>query len=147
MHRLVPVLVLLCLVTARGVEAAEWPFGGGQGPSSSRLDLWNLGVLGAKAWDADKPLPAAPRSGRRSSKAAPAGGSDAGPARLRIEALYPEGPAAKAGLAVGDVIVGVGRGLFKEGALAPLAEALQKAETKKGELVVLVLKGGEGDRI
>ncbi len=147
MHRLVPVLALLCCVTAPGAQAHEWPFGGGQGPTAHRLDLWNLGVLGAKAWDADKALPAAPRSGRRSSNAAPAGGSDAGPARLRLEALYPDGPAAKAGLAVGDVIVGVGRSPFKEGALGPLAEALRKAEAKKGELVLLVLQGGTGERV
>jgi len=147
MPRVTPILLLLVLCLApAGAEAGEWPFGGGKGSRSRGLDLWNLGPLGAKAWDADKPLPAAPASGRRSRASAPAGGADAGPLRLRIEALYPDGPAAKAGLLVGDVIVGVGRSVFKEGSLGPLAEALTKAESQKGALTLLVLKAGGSDR-
>ena len=141
-HVLFALAALLCLVPA--AHADSWPFGGGSAPTARGRDLWNLGILGAKAWDADVPEPAAMSSGRRSGAAAPAGGPDDGPARLRIELLFPDGPAAKAGLAVGDVLVGVGRKAFKEGSLAPLAEALVKAESKKGLLTLLVQKGGEG---
>ncbi len=142
-HRALLLLIaLLCGLPC--ADADEWPFGGGRGPAARGRDLWNLGILGAKAWDADREPPAAMSSGRRSGAAPAPGGSDAGPTRLRIELLHPDGPAAKAGLAVGDVIVGVGRRAFKEGSLEPLAEALTKAESKKGELTLLVQRGGTG---
>lgn len=144
MHRLAFPVLLLLLALPSAVYAESWPFGGDGRPASRGRDLWNLGILGAKAWDADVPEPAAMTSGRRSAETAPPGGSDAGPTRLRIELLYPDGPAAKAGLAVGDVIVGVGRRAFKEGSLQPLADALTKAESTKGVLTLLVQKQGAG---
>jgi len=137
-------LVFLLALNALPVSAKElggWPFGAsGRGMAGRGRDLYNLGLLGIKARDADvEPIqPAA--SGRRSG--AVSRGGDEGPARLRIELLYPDGPAAKAGLQVGDTILGVGRAPFKEGALAPLADALVKAEAGKGQVTLLVAAAG-----
>ncbi|MEM8882480.1 MAG: DUF6288 domain-containing protein [Planctomycetota bacterium] len=99
-----------------------------------------------KAAASSAPLPSnePPRQGgRRSGGRAPAGADD-GPTQLRIDLLYPEGPAAKAGLVVGDWIVGVGSRKFKEGSLAPLAKALVRAESSKGVVTLLVQRGGKG---
>ena len=136
------IATLLLLAAVAGAEG--WPFGGGQGPFSAR-DLWNLGLVGAKASDADKPPPAnTPPSGRRQVRLEPGVGNE-GPERLRIELLYPGGPAEKAGLQTGDVVVGAGSKRFKEGSLEQLAKALLKAEASpKGELTLLVERGGKG---
>jgi hypothetical protein len=117
--------------------AAGWPFGEG-----GRLDLFNLGAIGAKASDASKPPPSEepPRSGGRRIAMEPVG-SDAGPDALRIDLLFPGGPAAKAGLSKGDVIVGVGSRKFSKGSLDAIGKALLKS---KGVIVLLVKKGGAG---
>ncbi|MHC5012547.1 MAG: DUF6288 domain-containing protein, partial [Planctomycetota bacterium] len=75
----------------------------------------------------------------------PEGPGDEGPDALRIELLFPRGPGEAAGLQVGDVIVGVGRSAFQEGSLAPLAEALVRAESGRGNGIVrlLVQRAGE----
>ncbi len=117
---------LACLVLlGLTVSAQEWPFGG-RGAAMSGGDYYNLGLLGIKAEDAAKP-PAPenvpPRSGKRSVQMDRPSNDD-GPERLRIVLLFPDGPAANAGLKKGDVIV------FKQGALAPLAKALLKAESR-----------------
>ena len=134
-------LALLLLVAA--APAADWPFGKGDG--FKRLDLYNLGLIGAKASDADTapPSDAPPQQGKRRVQMERAG-KDTGPDRLRIDLLFPEGAAARAGLQVGDFIVGVGSRKFSKGSLDPLATALLKAESSKGNLILLVAKGGRG---
>jgi hypothetical protein len=151
--RTLPSAVLLLLVVAGGAAAAPdeaaWPFGSGAGagPASRGRDLFNLGILGAKAADASAEPAAAP-SGSGPHRVEGGGGSDAAPMRLRIELLYPEGPAARAGLQPGDVIVGIGRAPFKEDSFVELAEALERAESgkAKGVLTLLVECGPEGRR-
>ncbi len=110
----------------------NWPWGPDGGGFRSRKDLYNLGVLGAKAADADRAPPPAAGEGVRQVKMVADPSADRGPDRLRIDALFPDGPAAKAGLKLGDVIVGVGGKSFKdgkEGSIAPLAKALIDAES------------------
>ncbi|MHC4548354.1 MAG: DUF6288 domain-containing protein [Planctomycetota bacterium] len=135
------VLVVLLALALAG-HADGWPFGGGAGPFGSK-DLFNLGLLGAKAADADAAPPpdAPPRSGRRTVQLdRPA--HDDGPRRFRIELLFPGGPAAQAGLKVGDLLVGVDSSSFKKGSLAPLAKALRKAEAGKGVVTLHVRRQG-----
>ena len=143
---LAALLAFACLfVPVRGDAEADgsWPFGAaGRGPAARGRDLYNLGLLGAKARDADREPAPAPVSGRRSGATGSGAGADEGPTRLRIELLYPDGPAEKAGLQVGDRIVGVGRSVFKEGSLDTLAAALLKAEAGKGKLTLLVARSG-----
>ena len=147
--QLLPLSLVLLLALSPGTRAARaeddpaWPFGGGvRGPRMGELDLYNLGLLGAKARDADRePVPMPAGGGMRSARALP--GGDDGPERLRVVLLYPAGPAAKAGLKVGDTILGVGRAPFKGPALAPLAEALRKAEGAQGEVTLLVASAGQ----
>lgn len=123
-----------------------WPFGGA---SFDGLDLFNLGVIGAKASDAAKPPPK-PRmtSGRTEVRSSGNENKDAdvGPERLRVEILFPDGPAARAGLKIGDVIVGVdGGGAFAKGSLGPLADALRKAESNAQKPVItLILEAEKG---
>jgi hypothetical protein len=144
-------LLTICLLVGaspRGAADEAWPFGSRGGPMAMGRDLYNLGLLGAKARDADAepPAPMTAGGGRRVGQGAPDTGDD-GPARLAVEILFPDGPASKAGLRVGDVVVGAGRGPFKEGSLDPLAEALRKAESgKSGELTLWVEREGEKRR-
>ena len=137
--RLLGLLFLLASVCTAG----DWPFGPNAGMRG--WDLYNLGLIGAKASDAEKAPPsnAPPRSGRQRFNVDRSGGDD-GPERLRIEILYPEGAAAQAGLVKGDVIVAAGGKKFTKGSLAPLAKALLKAESTNGKLLLLVQKGGQG---
>jgi len=130
---------LLCLVL--GARAEKWPFGDGDG--FSRKDLFNLGLLGAKASDADK-APAKnepPRGGRRSVQMDRPTNDD-GPERLRIELVMPGGPAEKAGLVPGDIIVGAGGKSFAKGSLAAMAKVLLKAEASKGVVTLKVKRQG-----
>jgi len=133
----------LLLLLAVAAPAADWPFGPKAGFRGR--DLYNLGLIGAKAVDAAAAPPsnAPPQQGRRSFQVDRSGG-DEGPARLRIELLYPEGPAQEAGIVPGDVVVGAGGKKFRKEPLAELAKALLKAESTKGVLVLLVQKGGAG---
>jgi hypothetical protein len=142
------VLVAAVAYGQRGREAptGAWPFGGGRGGTG--LDLYNLGLLGAKASDASKDAPKAERtSGRRSFSGQGEKSSDVGPEKLRIEVLMPDGPAEKAGLKVGDVVAGVEQApSFSDGSLKPLATALMKAEASGGPraTVVLLVEGADG---
>lgn len=128
---------------------APWPFGAAEprSVSSVKLDLYNLGLLGAKARDADAaPQSAEPPSGmRRVEMSGDPKAADDGPNRLRVEMLFPDGPAHRAGLRPGDVIVGVSGKSFKEGSLGPLAQALVKAESgqTKGGVVALTVERGD----
>lgn len=135
------------VATAQGGGAGlgAWPFGvddkAGRGASFGRLDLFNLGLIGAKAWDAAKPLPQRERSGgRRRIESAPNDGSDRGPERLKIVCVFPRGPGDRAGLRAGDVVVGVGQRSFEKGCFGPLADALLAAEaaTSKGTVLLRV---------
>ena len=120
MSRTQSALLIACCALGLLAGVAEaggsWPFGAdGRGPAARGQDLYNLGLLGAKARDADREPAPAPVSGRQTSSSSSGAGGDEGPPRLQIELLFPDGPAAKAGLKVGDRIVGVGRSPFKEG--------------------------------
>lgn len=147
MPRTQSALLIACCALGLLAGVAEaggsWPFGAdGRGPAARGQDLYNLGLLGAKARDADREPAPAPVSGRQTSSSSSGAGGDEGPPRLQIELLFPDGPAAKAGLKVGDRIVGVGRSPFKEGSLETLARALLKAESGKGILTLLVVRAG-----
>ncbi|MCE9637180.1 MAG: DUF6288 domain-containing protein [Planctomycetes bacterium] len=138
--------------TARAeTGTSDWPFGaqGGARWGGRQRDLYNLGILGAKARDPDRSEPAAEQSGKRSFKMDGDGkAEDEGPDKLKVELLFPDGPASKAGLHVGDVITGVNGRKFKDGSLAPIARAILDAESGKvkGGIVKLnVERAGEKD--
>jgi hypothetical protein len=142
-RRLNLLLLLLACLWPASAQADGWPFGGGRSPAATGRDLWNLGVLGAKARDADAAVPGPQTSGVHRASPGASGRVDGGPCRLRLELLFPGGPAEKAGLHPGDVIVGIGHRAFgDEGSRAALAKALEKAESRKGELTLLVERGG-----
>lgn len=158
-----PCLLVLASAAWCGARADEstdrgppWPFGTDDvGPrASGRLrDLYNLGILGAKARDADAAAPAAPAEtggARRVDLRGDTKAADEGPDRLLVELLFPDGPAQKAGLRAGDVIVGVAGKTFKDGSLAPLAHAILKAEsgqTKGGVVALTVERKGEKETL
>jgi hypothetical protein len=144
MPRLFALLLLLLLMPLPAGAEGEtaWPFGGDGRPGARGRDLYGLGVLGAKASDADAaPAPTPGAGGGRTQGAVQRGGDD-GPLRLRIEILFPGGPAAEAGLHVGDVVLGVGRSPFQEAPLDTLAKALMKAESGKGAVTLFVERSG-----
>jgi hypothetical protein len=131
-------------------DGHHWPFGPeGAGPGFRGKDLYNLGLLGVKARDPEKAASPSFGQGRRQASMDAAGDmADVGPNRLFVELVHPDGPAAAAGIEVGDVIVGAGKS-FKDGSLSPLAAALIKAESGKGKgvLALRVEKGGEGKAV
>ncbi len=130
-------------------EGVGWPFGeaaarGGATASMHKRDLFNLGLLGAKAWDADREEPKVhTRGGRRQFKSSGKHGEDVGPKRLVVRALLGGGPASKAGLKIDDVIVGVGQTSFDEGSFGPLATAIRNAEAGDGKVMLQIERGGE----
>ncbi|MHC4958963.1 MAG: DUF6288 domain-containing protein [Planctomycetota bacterium] len=142
--RVLSVVLLITLVA----PAQEWPFGA-KGFSVKKRDDYNLGLLGAKAMDAAEPEPdpnAPPRQGKQSFNVdKPA--HDRGPDALRVTLLYPGGPAEKAGLKPGDIIVGVGTRKFSKGSLEPIAKALLKAESGKGVVTLLVKGRGKARKV
>lgn len=126
-------------------DGENWPFGVPASASSTEWrDLFNLGALGAKAWDADRPEPSSERtSGKRSFEGGKDNEPDVGPKRLLVRALFGGGPAQKAGLQLGDVITGVDDATFANGCFAPVAAALQRAESTDGKLVLRVERNGK----
>jgi hypothetical protein len=135
---------------AQGGE--KWPFGvdADAGLMAVKRDLFNLGLIGAKAWDADRPEPSATRqSGRQEFSGGGDAGKDSGPRRLVIKAILGDGPAAKAGLKLGDVVVGVNRRSFanSKGSFEPLAKALINAEAKSGSIKLMVERGGQTTKV
>ena len=129
---------------------ATWPFGGSRrssGAESSELDLWNLGLLGAKAKEPGATVARGGTTGRRRvERSGEQATNDNGPPQLEIVLLFPGGPAAKAGLLPGDVISGVNGKAFVAGSLNPLALALMAAEAADKGAVVLEVqrKGAKG---
>ncbi|MBL9078393.1 MAG: PDZ domain-containing protein [Planctomycetes bacterium] len=135
----------LAALPAQKGDGGNWPFGAPATASSIEWrDLFNLGALGAKAWDADRPEPSGDRtSGRRTVEGGNDRGPDVGPKRLVVRALFDGGPAQKAGLRLGDVILGVDDTTFADGCFAPLAAALQRAEATDGKLVLRIERAGK----
>lgn len=142
---LAAVLLLASAVPAQ--DGGEWPFGVAEGGRAMRgTDLYNLGLLGAKVRDPERSASPSFGEGKRQVSVDTSDRfANLGPNRLYVELLFPGGPAEQAGLKVGDVIVGTSR-VFKDGSLAPLAEALIRAESGKGKgiLTLRVERGGEG---
>lgn len=144
--------LLACLLLAAAAAAQakgkheQWPFGvddqGDPGAMLDRRDLFNLGPLGAKAWDADRPEPEPTRSGQRTVESHGEPGEDVGPRRLLVRALFGGGPAQRAGLALGDVITGVDGSAFAAGCFAPLAAAITAAEAGDGKLALQIERKG-----
>ncbi len=133
--------------TACGQEEPRglaWPFGPSSATITGGLDLFNLGILGGKANNADDPPPQLKQraEGRRIT-----GGGDPkttlGPERLRVALIYPGGPLEKAGIKPGDVIVGVNKANFAKGSMEPLAAALRKGEAAEKPGLTLVLERGK----
>ena len=96
MPRLLLVLFFLTFVVVgqkTGPAPSRWPFGKADARfASDGFDLWNLGVLGAKACDADNP-PKERTAGRQAFRSGGDKSADDGPRRLRVDALFPAGPA------------------------------------------------------
>lgn len=124
--------------------ASDWPWGarGSSSAGMGRLDLYNLGLLGAKARDPER-APAEQSTGKRQVSMQDDPTADRGPDRLLVEVLFPDGPAQKAGLERGDVITGVSGKPFKDGSLAPLAKAILDAESGASKGVVLTVERAE----
>lgn len=138
--------------TQRDPADYGWPFavpkGAGARATLSRRDLYNLGILGAKAWDADTPDPA-PRAGggRRRFQGTGKPAKDVGPQRLVIRAIHPEGPARRAGLKLGDIVTAISGKNFKKGCFEVLAKALSKAESTKGKNVLTLKIERDGKKL
>ncbi|MGQ0613220.1 MAG: DUF6288 domain-containing protein [Planctomycetaceae bacterium] len=143
MLRAAALLALALLARAEG-----WPFGG-EG-MLGRRDLYNLGPLGLKASDADGPPPdpSGPPQGRRSVRIDPGAGDDY-PARLKVELLFPDGPAAQAGLAPGDILTGAEGARFQDGVADAVAKVILRAQAGKGlvTLPVVPAAGGEPRKV
>lgn len=124
--------------------ASDWPWGarGSSSAGMGRLDLYNLGLLGAKARDPER-APAEQSTGKRQVSVQDDPSADRGPDRLLVEVLFPDGPAQRAGLERGDVITGVSGKPFKDGSLAPLAKAILDAESGASKGVVLTVERAE----
>jgi hypothetical protein len=138
-------LVLPALLPLQG--DAEWP--APRDPRSAvrgRLDLYNLGLLGAKARDAD----VEPRESSASGGSVQLNPDDpvsvVGPDRLRVEVLLPGGPGEEAGLAAQDVIVGVGSKSFDDDSFEKLTAALAKAAAGGSKGIVKLRVEREGEK-
>lgn len=141
-------LILLAIAPPAAPQADTWPFGATA--AFEKRDLYNLGPLGAKASDAIEGEPERAGTGGRTVRTDPgAEGPDDGPTQLKIEILYPGGPAASAGLQVGDIVVGAARKSFDKGAFAPLAGGIVKAMAKAegGTLELRVVRGGKSMKV
>lgn len=136
----------LALLAAPADDGERWPFGATDAYGRGS-DLYNLGRLGVKCSDADREASAPDMgSGPISVEVDPDDKPSAvGPERLRVEALFPGGPAALAGVEIGDVIVGIGgRDFGNEGSFEPLVAALNKAVTgtRDGEIDLRIVREG-----
>lgn len=159
MVRLPQLPALLCALALAPFTAAQgkttpqdWPFGVDAKADASAMlqkrDLFNLGPLGAKAWDADRQEPAKERqSGTRRIEGSGERAPDTGPKRLLVRALFGGGPAQRAGLVLGDVITGVNGQPFAEGSLGPLAAAITAAESGDGKLSLTVERKGNAETL
>jgi len=130
------------LLSVSHAPGHEWPFGDKAKTQAFKgYDLYNLGLLGAKGRDPKVELPddSPMKEGKQSFNIQRTGG-DEGPDELIIEVLLADGPAATAGLEIGDAIVGVKGRKFSDGALKPIADALRKAEAGQGTITLSVRK-------
>ena len=127
--------------TSAPTAGPEWPWGppGAGGAGLGRRDLYNLGLLGAKARDPER-APPQESTGTKQVSLQDDPSADRGPDRLLVEVLYPDGAAMKAGLEHGDVIAGVNGKPFKDGSLAPLAKAILEAESGASKGVTLMVQ-------
>jgi hypothetical protein len=131
----------LAFASATDAHAQAWPFGDAQRGG----DFWNLGPLGAKAHTGIAARPEADASGKVSVSGDVAF-LDGGQKELVLAVVAPGGPAALAGLAPGDVIVGVGGKKFTEDeSLAALAKALVKARATR-TIELMVERDGKSSR-
>lgn len=144
-----------CALAASGAMAGdsksppdgEWPWDlppGGALSAARRKDLYNLGIVGAKASDVGVPAAPAAQGGVRQVQMGDDTAVDAGPDRLRIEVLYSGGPGEKAGLRVGDVVTGAAGAAFKGGYIAPLAKAILDAESGATKGLALTVEREKG---
>tara|TARA_R110002126_G_scaffold12416_16_gene54051 strand:- start:138 stop:1658 length:1521 start_codon:yes stop_codon:yes gene_type:complete len=141
-------LLALPTVSPAAPQKDGWPFGATT--AFEKRDLFNLGPLGAKASDEINGEPERGATGRRSVQLDPgAGGPDVGPERLKIEILFPGGPAATAGLQVGDVLIGAGGKKFNKGSFEPLADGIVKAmsDTSDGVLKLQIERDGKKENL
>jgi hypothetical protein len=137
-------LGLLLLLPVMNAQEA-WPFGSPRREGGRELDLWNLGLLGAKARELGRAASTTGASGGRRTGAVRDQGQDVGPQALEVVLLHPASAAAKAGLQVGDVIRGIQGASFEGGCLAPLAAQLDKAErAEKGSVTLQVARMVKG---
>ena len=145
---LLPALLVPSLSAQRKKKPPDlrWPHGLSKnvGPRQwQKPDLFNMGVIGAKGWDADRKAPDLSKQGggRQRFRSSRHSGSDGGPKRLVIKAMFPKGPAHRAGLKLGDVVVGVDQQRFDDGYREPLARALVRAESApRGNRLFLMLE-------
>lgn len=138
--------LLSCSLATASAAPQEWPFGiDPEDPRARNRDLYNLGLLGAKATDAIRGEPQ-PGTGLQRFEGVVEEVPDHGPKKLHIECLFPEGPAAVAGLRVGDVVVGLGSKEFKDGCFAPLSKALIGAASAKKPKEITLRVEREGER-
>ena len=127
-------LALFSLLLGPANAQDSWPFGGDR---MNKRDLYNLGPLGIKASDAIRGEPESAGTGRRQVSVEPVdSAADVGPEELRVEILFDEGPAMRAGIQKGDVLLGIDGKRFKKGSFEPLAKALKKALSKEGEVTL-----------
>ena len=139
-------LLLLVAGLAAPAHGHDWPFGSAAKTQAFKgYDLYNLGLLGAKGRDPKVSLPDdSPMASGVQSFSIDRSGGDEGPDRLILEVIMPDGPAAEAGLEIGDEIVGVKGRKFSDGSLQPLADAIRKAEAGQGVVTLSVKKADGG---
>lgn len=144
---LTALLLAAPLCAAPQADSPEWPAPRDpRSPITRAMDLYNLGLLGAKARDADVEPRVASAGGGSYELNPDDPTSVVGPDRLRVEVLMPDGPAEAAGLLVGDVVIGVGTKTFDGNAFELLTKALAKAGSGGGNGVVKLKVDREGDK-
>lgn len=124
-------------------QAERWPFGTSLGEAGplQRRDLLNLGLMGLKCWDADRPVPDPNDANRRRIASRDRRRRAFDPVRLRVEAVLAGGPADRAGVRIGDIIVGINGQPFRAGSREALTKALVRAEAETGRVQLQLVRG------